>query len=252
VSSNSELKYRLIRLLLISVCAAAGSGAALGETKAGLGETIVRIDTGNGVYDVPYNYLFNRPPIASVQPTNSWTGFGFAFWMPDGRPTAKAAVLLSSSRPKEPGQPPPGEFDYVVKISYIVPSNSPEPMVPAEVQLKNILEAFGVNIYDYRERFGLIEMTPKPRQSAPFNEYFGAIRFTDIDDSARVLLRCKKSWSEYLPNHICDGTASLDRMKVSLHLEMPEDRLDQVYKALNQATTLLYRWKEDATAPTKH
>lgn len=226
----------LLLATLHAACAQAPAGSPEGET--------VRIDTGHGVFRVPYAYLNIRPPPGALQPTNYWKQFGFAFWMPDGRPVAQEAMSLPTLRPQEAGQPQPGPDEYVVIAVNVTSLADPDAQPPAEVQFKNFLSGMGSEMFDYQERFGLIEATPKPGRQEVTNNYFGAKLFTNPLTEARVNFRCWRNPGPWIVNHICDGIVTFSSPEVSFHLRIPEDRMDDLLEVVRRIASLLVVWQE--------
>lgn len=151
---------------------------------------IVVIDTGQYTYRIPYLYLSIRPPLTAVEPVNRWQLFSFAFWMPDGRASMVAGHEAGTPRPREPGRPPPGPNEYLVVATQVTPWRQGSPR-PGE-QFENSLRSFGTHRYSFRERWGLIEVTPQPGTPASFDIYFGTRSFHDVPMDASLLISCAR------------------------------------------------------------
>jgi hypothetical protein len=238
-------KMNARRVIVCTFCLFIGvkGSSCVGEQARTSPPQEVRIDTGHGIFIVPYMYLSGRPSTNETHPTYRVPRFSVAFWMPDGRPKLADAALLGTLRPEEPGRPPPKSSEYVV-IAAQITSTADKNAPPAAPELwQNILTYQGTDAFDYRERHGLIELAPKPSKPAVFNLYIGAKDFADIGVKATVLFRCQRE-DVPPPTNICDGTVTISRPAVTFHFELPQDRMDQVMDAIRRTATFLQSWQE--------
>lgn len=209
-----------------------------------LAEQVV-IDTGQRVWRVPYGYLSIRPPAEAIQPVNHWRRFSFAFWMPDGRPTRTAGHDLGWLRPREPGRAPPGPDEFVVAIATNVqawetgPGARPQP----GQMLANSLGTFGTGRHDYRERWGMLEATPKPGEPGLNDSYLAARRYGEPPHDMGAFISCPRPGR--LDNNVCAGFVSLSGLEVLFHFRLPKDRMDRFLDAADVARRLLMGWATD-------
>lgn len=203
-------------------------------------EQVVVIDTGQRVWRVPYGYLSIRPPAHAIQPMNHWRRFSFAFWMPDGRPTRVAGHELAWLRPHEPGRPPPGPDEFVFIATHVEAWDAGGLPQPAQM-FANALSIPGTDRHDFRERWGMVEATPKPGEGELWDKYLlSRFHRGDPPGATEAYARCSRPHPT--DNGICSGQASLLELKVAFHVRLPKDRMDRFVDALDIARQLLLGW----------
>ncbi|GAA0602018.1 hypothetical protein GCM10009416_44830 [Craurococcus roseus] len=206
-------------------------------------EQVVVIDTGQRVWRVPYGYLSIRPPAEALQPVNHWRQFSFAFWMPDGRPTRTAGHDLGWLRPGEPGRAPPGPDEFVAIGTNVRAWDEPgAPPRPGQM-FANSLAVFGTGRHDYRERWGLLEATPKPGEPGLQDGYLAARRYGEPPHDMSAYVSCPRPGR--LDNNVCAGFVSLSGLEVLFHFRLPKDRMDRFLDAADAARRLLASWATD-------
>lgn len=211
-----------------------------GRAQGAPAERTVVIDTGQRTWRVPYGYLSIRPPAGALEPVNRWSRFSFAFWMPDGRPPGTAGQELAWLRPQEPGRPPPGPDEFVFIANLVEPFDTPlQPPRPAQM-LANALSIPGTDRHDYRERWGMVEATPKPGEGELSDKYLLSRFHRDPAGATEAYARCSRPHPT--DNGICSGRASLAGLDVSFHVQLPKDRMDRFADALDVARRLLLGW----------
>lgn len=211
-------------------------------------DRVITIDTGQRVWRIPYLYLSIRPPPGPLPPVVNLRRFSFAFWMPDGRPSVRAGHESPSLRPPEPGRPPPGPNDYLVIGTNVQAWSDPEaPPHPAR-QLDNALSD-GSGNYDYRERWGMIEIVRRPGLPSNFDRYYGA-RLLREPRLVRVsvFVGCPRPGTpandERTVNRLCWGAVTLSGLDVVFDVRVPMERMDQLLDALAVAARLLASWAD--------
>ncbi len=204
-------------------------------------ERVVVIDTGQRVWRVPYGYLSIRPPAEAIEAVNHWRRFSFAFWMPDGRPTRVAGHELAWLRPQEPGRAPPGPDEFIFIATDVQAWNEPHAQPQPGQMLANSLGWSGTGGHDYRERWGMVEATPKPRVNGLWDKYFlSRFHRGERPGSASAFVQCRRPAPT--DNGICSGRASLSELDVAFHVRLPKDRMDRYADALGVARRLLLGW----------
>lgn len=226
---------------LLAGASAALSLAALpsaSQAQEAPAEQVVVIDTGQRVWRVPYGYLSIRPPAEALQPVNHWRRFSFAFWMPDGRPTRTAGHDLGWLRPREPGRAPPGPDEFVAIATNVQAwETGPDARPQPGQMLANVLGTFGTGGHDYRERWGLLEATPKPGEPGLNDSYLAARRYREPPHDMGAFISCPRPGR--LDNNVCAGFVSLSGLEVLFHFRLPKDRMDRFLDTADIARRLL-------------
>ncbi len=108
--------------------------------------------------------------------------------------------------------------------------------------LANALSLPGTDRHDYRERWGLLEATPKPGAGGPLRNKYFLSRFHSADPPgwSSAFVSCHRPGP--LDNGICSGGASLSGLGVVFHVRLPKDRMDRFADALDVARRLLLGW----------
>jgi hypothetical protein len=208
----------------------------------------VAVDTGQRIWRIPYPYLSIRPPPGPLPAVVRVPGFSFAFWMPDGLTSTLAGHESPSLRPPEPGRPPPGPNDYLVIGTNVRAWSDPGAQPHPARQLDNLISDGSAN-YEYRERWGLIEIVRRPGLPANFDFYYGTRLLREPGlMQASVLVRCARLGrpgnDEFTINRLCTGTVALNRLDVLFHVQLPMERMDQVMDAVAVAARLLDDWAD--------
>ena len=185
-----------------------------------------KIVTDTGAYTIPHRFVRTLSDQSEIQLHGDW-GLGLGLCLPADEPGAYGAngdVMpnLASIAPWG-GGPISCPHALVTIMSIANPSVS----TPPSTGMKNLLQFPGTGSYDYREKFDMIEMTPKLGSPGAFKLYFGAKYFNAEKGGGQVLFRCLKEWPP-MTNHICDGHAELSGLKLGLRIQLDEDRLDRL------------------------
>ncbi len=206
---------------------------------------VITLDTGQRTWRIPYLYLSIRPPPGPVPPVVHVPGFSFAFWMPDGRPSILAGHESPSLRPSEPGRPPPGPEDYLVIGTNVRAWSDPGARPHPARQFDNLISD-GSGNYDYRERWGMVEIVRRPGLPANSDWFYGTrlLGLTRVS----VLMTCPRPGTpgnnERTINRLCTGAVALSRLDVVFHVRVPLERMDQVMDAMAVAARLLGDWAD--------
>ena len=226
-----------------SVWVGAGSGPVSAQTETPPTSNAVVIDTGQRTYRIPYEYLDLRPPQDQIGQVNRWPTFSFAFWMPDGRPVhgldATSTVLV---RPREPGRPPPGLDEYIVKVLLVTAWSAPNARPRPSEQLANSL-GIGTGFYDFSEKYGMLAIEPKVGTPENYNAFFGVQRPPQARSWATFLLGCPRD-TQRMTQPLCSGDGASRDLEVQYSLVIPYDRIEQALKANSTGLSLLMQWSK--------
>ena len=123
-------------------------------------------------------------------------------------------------------------------------SDEPGQGPPPAQMFANALSVPGTGRYDYRERWGLVEATPKPGEGELWDKYLLS-RFHRSGEAgppgwASAYVRCRRPAPT--DNGICTGEAALSGLGVTFHARLPKDRIDRFADALDVARRLLLDW----------
>jgi hypothetical protein len=111
---------------------------------------------------------------------------------------------------------------------------------PAQM-FANALSIPGTERHDFRERWGMVEATPKPGEGELWDKYLLS-RFHRGDPPGVTEAYARCSRPHPTDNGICSGQASVLELKVAFHVRLPKDRMDRFADALGVARRLLLGW----------
>lgn len=151
---------------------------------------------------------------------------------------------LAWLRPQEPGRALPGPDEFVFVATDVQAWNEPHEQPQPGQMLANSLGWTGTGGHDYRERWGMVEATPKPGANELWDKYFlSRFHRGEPPGSASAFVQCRRPAPT--ENGICSGRASLSGLDVAFHVRLPNDRMDRFADALDIARRLLLGWATD-------
>lgn len=246
------MSIRLLSPALILFAVLLAPGAVRSQEPRDASE-VITVEIAGRTFRLPLDYLPARPPPEALermrrQPVNRWNTFGFAFQMPDGRPT-DVPIATTGRLYLRPEEQRAGEPErYAVLVSPVLRVQEWREGMPSEWRftrperrLRNRL--LDTRRYEYGTRAGMIEIRPQPGQENQGLYYYGSRYYPQLQSAASFLVNCTLD-SPHIPNlHICRGDVIDEELGLTFLMTIPDRRIEDIFDIVRQAIVLLKTWE---------
>lgn len=227
--------------VLLSVSAPAGAEERRTHTPTGVPlDQPIAIEVEGQRYSIPAGYLEIWPKPEHLRRVSQFRFLAFAFWMPDRRFPEVEPIYTPSFRPREPGRSNPGADEYLVKVALVRfdVSKRPRLLTPRQ-QFENHTRS-GLDGFELRERFGLLEFRRKGEEDGETT----FINYRELEGEQPTLkLQCTSLQSP-APNPSCAGEVYFRDLDMQFGIHFSRNDIERWRENVTAARDLIVRWRQ--------